>query len=102
MIDMIVKVHIVEQNKKMVAICDSDLLGKKFEEGKLQLDLTSDFYKGMERSEEDIVKILKGAYIVNLVGKESVALGKKLGIIEEGYVRTISGVPLAQAVLAVD
>ena len=33
---MIVKIHKAEQNKKILAVCDSDLLGKKFKRGRRQ------------------------------------------------------------------
>lgn len=43
---MIVKMHKTQDNRIVLAVCDNDLLDKKFEEGKMQLDLTSYFYKG--------------------------------------------------------
>ena len=96
---MIVKVHNTQDGQSIVAICDTDLLGKKIEEGNLQLDLSSDFYKGIERNEEDVIRILKSVYIANLVGKESIALAKKLGFLEEEHVKFIGGIPHAQIVL---
>ncbi len=95
---MIVKSHSAE-GKKIVAICDSDLLGKKFEEGNKQLDLTSDFYKGKETGPEEVKKIILSAYIVNVVGEESIAFCIKLGIIDKGGILKIDGIPHAQAVL---
>ena len=96
---VIVKVHKTPDGRKVVAICDKDLLGKKFEEGKLQLDLTSDFYNGDEMSEEDIIKELKDASVVNIVGEDSIKLGIKLGCVNEGNIIRIKGIPHAQGVL---
>jgi hypothetical protein len=42
---MYVKIHKTE-NKDIVAVCDEDLLGKKFEEKELILDVSEEFYKG--------------------------------------------------------
>ena len=99
---MIVKIHKTPDGKKLVAVCDSGLLGKKFEQGNLQLDLTSDFYKGEEKSSEEVKEIIKGAYIVNVVGQESVAFFISLGIIEKGHVLEVGGIPHAQAVICQD
>lgn len=90
------KVHVIN-NKKLVAVCDSDLLGKKLEEKDTQLDLTGDFYKGEEVSEAQFMEMVKGAYTVNIVGKEAVELGIKNGLIKKESIITISGIPHAQA-----
>ena len=42
---MIVKIH-NNEGRLILAICDKDILGKKFVEEKKQLDLSSGFYKG--------------------------------------------------------
>ena len=96
---MIVKVHKTQDGRKVVAICDSELIGKKIEEGNLQLDLSSSFYKGEERSEEEIMGLIKGAYIVNAAGKESVNLAIRLGIANEGNIIKVKNVPHAQSIL---
>jgi len=46
---MIVKSHSTGDGRKVIAICDDSLLGKKFEEGDKQLDLTSEFYQGQKK-----------------------------------------------------
>ena len=96
---MIVNIHKTQDGKKIVAICDKELIGKKFKEKNIQLDLSSNFYDGEEKSENDIKKIFDGAYIVNMVGKKSVNLGKKLGIVLEETVVYVQKIPHAQAIL---
>jgi len=81
-IKLIVKVHNA-QHKKLISIVDSDILGKKIEQGKLQLDLTSDFYKGEEMSEEKLKDLAPTAYILNITGKHSIAFAEKAGIIDK-------------------
>lgn len=95
---MIVKVHSTP-NGKMIAICDSDLLGKTFEEGEQQLDLSASFYHGEEMSEEKIQDILKDAYIINAVGESSVSLLMEKKLVEKEKVMVVSGVPYAQCVI---
>jgi hypothetical protein len=96
---MIIKVHKTQDGRKVIAICDSNLIGKKFEEKNLQLDLTSNFYKGEEKSEEEIIESIKGSYIINLVGKNSINLGIKLDIINKNNIIKIKNIPHAQAIL---
>ena len=93
-----VKIH-KKDGKIIAAVCDSDLVGKMFEEGDLQLDLTGDFYKGEEKDISDAGDMIRNADHVNLVGKESIELGIKEGVIEEGNVKIIKGIPHAQAVI---
>ncbi len=95
---MIVKVHESEKGT-IVAVCDSDLIGKKFEEDDLQLDLTSNFYKGEEKSDEEIGDLLRNAYCINVVGKKSVELAIKEGVIDESAVRKIAKIPYSQGYL---
>ena len=80
---LIVKIHKTPDKRMILAVCDKELIGKKFEQEGLQLDLNSDFYKGEEKTEEEILNLFKQAYIINLVGKKSIMLGSKQGIIKE-------------------
>lgn len=96
---MIVKVHKTNDGRNIIAVCDSNLIGQKFEENDLQLDLTSNFYKGEERSEEELLELLKTAYLVNLVGKKSVEFGIKANIIEKKNIIKIKEIPHAEALL---
>ena len=93
MIIIILKKHLDKQGL-VVAVCDSDLIGKKFVEGKKQLDLTSDFYKGEEMQEKRVEELMKVARVGNIVGKKSVALAKGLGLVENIII--IADIPHAQ------
>ncbi len=52
------QIKIIKTNRTIVAVCDSELLGKKFEEGKFQLEVKENFFKGEETEEEKAI-ILK-------------------------------------------
>ena len=95
---MIVKVH-QTQNGTLVAICDSELVGKKFSEDDKELDLTGDFFAGDEMDEDHAGDLLRNCYTFNLVGENSVKLGLKEEVIMEEDVKLISGIPHAQGVL---
>ena len=47
-------IKITKSYRDIVAVCDSSILGKKFEQGNLQLDLKESFYKGEEVQEENL------------------------------------------------
>ena len=91
-----IRVH--KAYRAIVAVCDSDLLGKKFAEGKRILNLT-DFYKGDEVSEIEAEKLLRDYAgedaTFNIVGEKSVILAVKLGIIDKEGVERVEGVPFA-------
>lgn len=95
---MIVKTH-VTPNGKLLAICDSDILGKTFEEGEKQLNLSSQFYQGKEKSDEELSMMLKDAYVINAVGEKSVGFLIEKELIAEDAVMRIAGIPYAQCVI---
>ena len=93
---MIVKIHKTEGNKMVLAVCDSDLLNKKFEEGEKQLDLTSDFYKGEEKSNKEVCDLMRNSYIINLVGEKTIGLALKEGLIDKDHIKKIDNISYAQ------
>jgi uncharacterized protein len=98
---MLVKIH--KSYRDVVAICDSELLGKKFEESGKQIDLTSGFFNGEEMSEEQAFSIIEDQRredaTFNLVGEKAVSLALKAGIIGEEGIIKIQGVPIALTLL---
>ncbi len=82
----------------ILALCDREHLGKVFREGELRLDLKtySSFYKGELVTAEGARRALMDADSLNLVGKRSIALAAKLGLVSKAGVRTIGGVPHVQ------
>ena len=95
---VLVKLH-KKDGRILVAVCDSDLLGKKFEEGQVQLDLTGDFYSGEEKDLDEAGDIIRNADHVNLVGEKSVHLGTHEGVIDASNIRKVQGIPYAHAIV---
>lgn len=91
------------EGRRIVAVCDRELLGQVFEEegaeGGRILDLEANraFYEGELSEREAVLTALANADSVNLVGEMAVGLGKEAGLIEEDNVLSIGGVPHAQA-----
>jgi hypothetical protein len=82
----------------VVAVCDGDILGKKFKDGKLVLKLDENFYKGDEVCENEVKEALMCATIANVAGKRSVACAVECGCIDPDNVIFIDGIPHAQMV----
>ncbi len=82
----------------LLAACDEKLLGKKFEEGKLQIDVKKDFYGGEKITIKVLKKFLEDATIANLVGSETIKAAVDMGLIDPETVIEIKGVPHAQMV----
>ena len=100
---MFIKIHKSQNIRPVVAICDSNIIGKKFEEGKRQLDLRENFYKGEETSKEKAVKLIQRQTVedasFNIVGKESIATAIEAGIIQKEGVHKIKGIPFSLVLL---
>lgn len=94
---MYIKKHMI-RDKIIFAVCDEDLIGKKFSKGDLVLDISKDFYKGEKKSEKELKGIIKNFENVNLVGRKTIKFALKLGILNEESIIIIGGIPHAQIV----
>jgi hypothetical protein len=98
---LIIKFH--ESYRNVIALADSDLIDKKFEEGNKQLDLTTTFYKGKEISLEKAIQTLQiqaeEDSTFNIVGPKSIEVAKKSGIITDENVSTIDNIPFALSLI---
>ncbi len=85
------------QGEVLVVVCDKELLGKKFKQGGLRLDVKESFYGGDEASVEKCIAVLREATIANLVGS-IVEHAVKAGLIGQDNVLYFQKVPHAQLV----
>jgi len=83
----------------LVAVCDSELIGKTFREGDLKIEVKESFYGDKDVSEEEVKKALRMATIANITGKRAVELAIKMGIIDRENVLKIGDCWHAQMVL---
>ncbi len=98
---MWIKIH--KSYRNVVAVCDSDLIGKKFEEGIKQLDVKDSFYKGEEIPREKLIEVMKFQSredsTFNIVGEESIKAGIEAGVISAQGIKRIKGIPYALVLL---
>jgi len=98
---MFIKIH--KSLRTVVAICDSDLINKTFEDKKRQLHVRENFYKDKEVDKEGLIELIRRQKLedasFNIVGKESIQIALEAGIIKSEGVHKIKGIPFALVLL---
>ena len=82
--------------QRLVAACDSELLGTSHREGKFKLDVPPTFYDGLRVDAEGLGAYLRSATLANLVGTRCVDVAVAMGLVDPANVLVVSGVPHAQ------
>ncbi|MDP3697974.1 MAG: DUF424 family protein [Nanoarchaeota archaeon] len=80
----------------LVVVTDADIVGKKFEEDRLQLDLTKKFYQGEPKTKEEVKQIMMTARHLHLTGKGAVAIGVEMELVDPKKIIFIDNVPHAE------
>lgn len=88
----LIRIRRENNTQTILALCDQELLDKTIGE----LKITKRFYGDTVKSEEEIMKQVKQAKIINAIGRESVSLLIKNGVIKEEEVIRVEKVPHAQ------
>ena len=96
-----IKVH--QSYRKVVAVCDEELVGKNFEEGQMQLEVKESFFKGELVNEEEAIVLLRkhraDDSTFNIVGDKSVEAASRAGIVSKKNVGGIGGIAFALVLL---
>ena len=94
---MQIKIH--ESYRKIVAVADTDLIGKIFSEGMRQIEVKPNFFKGDEKNKEELIELLKDMEkedaTFNIVGKESIEAALEARVISKDGIITIDNIPIA-------
>jgi hypothetical protein len=86
------------EGQLIVAVCDKNIIGKKFRDGELVLRLEEGFYKAEEASEKEVKEALLCATIANIAGEKSIACAVECGSIDPETIIFIEGIPHTQMV----
>ena len=100
-------INVINSYRDVIAVCDNEILGKRFEEqsGKnvRQLDVKESFYRGEEVPEEKAIHIMKKFAkedaTFNIAGHASVTAAIKAGVISKESIGKIQGIPFALVLL---
>ena len=84
----------------VVAVCDRELVGRRYEEGEFVLDLTTNFFfeEGLTKEVDDvsvIVEAVKESFTSNIVGNRIVEALVEHGVINKNGVKNIAGIKYA-------
>lgn len=79
-------------------MCDAEILGKAFHEGKITFRVKEDFYRGRRVALEEAIDLIEASTIVNMVGKNVVKKAIERGFVHPEAILNIEGVPHAQIV----
>lgn len=91
------KIH-ESEGRAVCAVCDSDILGKVFEENECVLDVDEDFFSGKRVSLNEINEITKHvreSHTSNIIGNRIVAELVTAGVLKAGSVKENSGINYA-------
>jgi len=84
---------VVHQQKRMLNICDADLVGRTLTKSDLMLNISRSYFAERIVEKEEAKELLKTCSIINMVGKETVSLSAKIGIGSPKGVKEIEGIP---------
>jgi uncharacterized protein len=80
----------------LLAACDKELVGKKLKFGEVDFEIRESFYFEKFISDDELIKLLKEANMVNLVGDKIVCHCIEKGIVNRNSVKLIDGVSHVQ------
>jgi hypothetical protein len=87
-----------DARRTLVAVCDSNILGETFREGRLKLEVKEDFYKGVLSSIPEALREISSADIANLAGNSIVDAAVQEGFVDPSAIVRIGGVSHVQIV----
>jgi len=81
------------QHNRMLNICDAELVGRTLVKSDFSINISKSYFAERIIEENEAEQLLKNASIINMVGKETVALSIRIGIGTEKGVKEIDGIP---------
>lgn len=81
--------------RKIIAVCDKNIIGKSFRKDNLVLNISEDFYKGEIKSIEETKTALTSGENLNIAGNEAINLCLDLGLINKENIKEIEGTQYA-------
>ncbi|HSD05399.1 MAG TPA: DUF424 domain-containing protein [Nitrosopumilaceae archaeon] len=81
------------QQHLMLNICDANLVGKTITKSDFSLNISSSYFAERFVEKTEAEELLKKYSIINMVGKETIALAIELRIGSSKGVKEIEGVP---------
>jgi len=80
----------------LLAVCDTDILGKTFKENGVVFEVKEEFYNGYKTSIDEALALIEQSTIVNLCGRNIVKKAIEKGYVHPEAIFEICGVLHAQ------
>jgi hypothetical protein len=90
-----VKIHLY-RGQMIIAICDSELIGRTLDNKGVPFNVTESFYGGPSIGAEDLARLLKEGGNMNILGERCMAEAVKSGIVNTEQIILVEGVPHVQ------
>ena len=81
------------QHNRMLNICDAELVGRTLNKSDVTINISKSYFAERIIEENEAEQLLKNASIINMVGKDTIALSVRIGIGTQKGVKEIDGVP---------
>jgi len=81
------------QHNRMLNICDAELVGRTLNKSDVTINISKSYFAERIVEENEAEQLLKKASIINMVGKETIALSVRAGVGSTKGVKEIDGVP---------
>jgi len=90
-----IKIH-KKREDAITAICDEEIIGKRFDEGDIQLEVSERFYNGRLIGDDAAADEMNNARILNITGKNIINLALKKGVIKKSNILQVQRIPHAE------
>lgn len=82
----------------LLAVCDTDVLGKTFKKDGVVFEIKEEFYNGYKTNIDEALELIEQSTIVNLCGRNIVKKAIEKGYVHPEAIFEISGVLHAQII----
>ncbi len=86
----VLNIHKIDSSK-VVSVCDSNLIKKRFEEKDIVLEIPESFYGGKEKGIDDVMSAISASDSAIIIGNDITAELIRKGIISESHILSVAG-----------
>ena len=76
----------------IVNICDTEIVGKTLSEGEFEIEISEDYFGGIQIDENKAIELLKTSNTLNLVGNNIVDLAIELDLASSDSIKFIENI----------
>ena len=81
---------------QLIVIVDKNIIGQTFQEDDLELTMKGKFFDGVEKTQDEILPLLKTSRHLHLTGKKIIEIALNLELLDPDRILWVQGIPHAQ------